>query len=95
MEIYKETLCVSHAELTDGIMTNAALMHACQRDKFLRVRRACSGKSALYDVERFPSEYRAKIKRQCTAPDVQAQARAFIDTIMIDQVAATYYERSS
>lgn len=92
MEIYKETLCVSHAELTDGIMTNDVLMYYCKKDAKLRVRRACSGKSALYDVERFPSEYRAKIKRQCTAPDVQAQARAFIDTIMIDQVAATYYE---
>lgn len=92
MEIYKDTLCVSHAELTDGIMTNDVLMYYCKKDAKLRVRRACSGKSALYDVERFPSEYRAKIKRQCTAPDVHAQARAFIDTIMIDQVAATYYE---
>ena len=92
MEYYKDTLCVSHEELTDGIMTNAALMHACQRDKSLRVRRACCGKPALYDVNRLPMEYRAEVKRRYATTEAQAKARAFIDLIMIDQRAAAYYE---
>ena len=95
MEYYKDTLCISHAELLDGIMTNAALMHACQRDRSLRVRRACNGKPALYDINRLSTEYRVEVKRRYPNPETQeaqAKARAFIDTIMIDQMAATYYE---
>lgn len=92
MEIYGDTLCISHAELTDGIMTNAALMHACQRDSGLRVRRGCNGRQALYAVERLPSEARAEVKRRNVDPEAQAKARAFIDTIMTDQRAAAYYE---
>jgi len=92
MELYNDILCATHPELVPDIMTNAALMHACQRDKNLRVRRGCNGKSALYAVERLSTEYRVEVKRRCTAPDIQARTRAFIDTIVIDQIAATYYE---
>lgn len=92
MEIYNDTICVSHAELTDGIMTNAALMHACQRDRSLRVRRACCGKPALYDLRRLSPEYRAEVKRRYPNPEARAAAMAFIDIIAIDQRAASYYE---
>ncbi len=93
MEYYDDTLCISHTELTDGIMTNAALMHACRRNKGLRVRRACNGKPALYAVEKLSSEYRAEVKRRYIDNEEQVKARAFIDTIVIDQVAAAYYEK--
>ena len=92
MEYYDDTLCISHTELTDGIMTNAALMHACRRNKGLRVRRACNGKPALYAVEKLSSEYRAEVKRRYIDNEEQVKARAFIDTIVMDQVAAAYYE---
>lgn len=92
MEYCDGILCATHAELTDGIMTNAALMHACQRDKDLRVRRGCNGVSALYDINRLSAEYRTEAKRRHAATEAQAKARAFIDIIVIDQRAATYYE---
>ena len=92
MEYCDGILCATHAELTDGIMTNAALMHACQRDKELRVRRGCNGVSALYDINRLSSEYRTEAKRRHAATEAQAKARAFIDIIVIDQRAAAYYE---
>lgn len=92
MEYYDGTLCISHTELTAGIMTNAALMHACRRNKGLRVRRACNGRPALYAVEKLPSEYRAEVKRRYIDDEEQVKARVFIDTIVIDQVAAAYYE---
>lgn len=95
MEYYDDTLCITHAELTDGIMTNAALMHACQRDKDLRVRRACCSKPALYDVKRLSAEYQAEVKRRYVDPEAQAKARAFIDIIVIDNAAAAYYESVS
>lgn len=56
MEFYGDTLCISHAELTDGIMTNDVLMYYCKKDPDLRVRRGCNGRQALYAVERLPSE---------------------------------------
>ncbi len=92
MEYYDNTLCVSHSELTDGIMTDRAIMHACERDKTLRVRRGCKGRQALYDVEKLSPEYRRKAKAHCMAPDTQARARAFIDTIVTDLAAAAYFE---
>lgn len=92
MEFYGDTLCISHAELTDGIMTNDVLMYYCKKDPDLRVRRGCNGRQALYAVERLPSEARAEVKRRNVDPEAQAKARAFIDTIMTDQRAAAYYE---
>jgi len=92
MELYNDILCATHTELTDGIMTNDVLMYYCKKDAALRVRRGCNGKPALYAVDRLPAKNRAEVKRRCSAPDIQARTRAFIDTIVIDQIAATYYE---
>lgn len=95
MEIHNNTLCATHAELVNGVMTNDVLMYYCKKDKELRARRACSGMPALYRIDRLPGEYRAEVKRRYPDPEAQAKARAFIDTIVIDSVAADYYERVS
>lgn len=95
MEYYKDTLCISHAELTDGIMTNDVLMYYCKKDELLRARRACGSTPALYSVERLPEKYRSEVKRRCVDPEAQAKARAFINMIAIDQAAAAYYEQVS
>lgn len=92
MEYYDDTLCISHAELTDGIMTNDVLMYYCKKDSKLRVRRGCGSTPALYAVERLPVKYRAAVKRRYIYNEEQVRARAFIDTIVMDQVAAAYYE---
>lgn len=95
MEYYDNTLCISHAELTDGIMTNDVLMYHCKKDSELRARRGCGSTPALYAVDRLPAKYRTEVKRRYVDPEAQAKARAFIDTIVIDSVAADYYERVS
>lgn len=95
MEYLNNTLCISHAELTDGIMTVDVLKNLRRRDKVVQVQRACYGTPALYAVESLPAKYRAEVKRRYVYPEAQAQARAFIDTIVIDQAAASYYETVS
>ena len=92
MEYCDGILCATHAELTDGIMTADTLMYYCKKDKGLRVRRGCNGVPALYDVNRLAAGHRAEAKRRYVDPEAQAKARAFIDIIVIDQRAATYYE---
>lgn len=51
MEYYGNTLCISHTELTAGIMTNDSLLKLAQRGKVERVRRGCNGTPALFAVE--------------------------------------------
>lgn len=93
MEFYKDILCVTHAELTDGIMTEGNLKVLRHRGRIRQIQRACYGTPALYAVESFPERYRSEIKRRYEITEAQAKARAFIDTIVTDQAAATYYER--
>lgn len=92
MEYHNDTLCISHAELTDGIMTVPNLKYHVASGKIQQVQRACYGTPALYAVESLPAKYRAEVKRRYVDPEAQAKARAFIDIIVIDQIAATYYE---
>lgn len=92
MEYRENTLCISHAELTDGIMTKPTLDYYSREGKVRTVQRGCYGTPALYDVESLPAKYRAEVKRRYPDPEAQAKARAFIDTIVIDNAAAAYYE---
>lgn len=92
MEYYDNTLCISHAELTDGILSESNLKVLRCRGRIQQIRRACYGTPALYAVESLPTKYRAEVKRRYVDPEAQAKARAFIDTIVIDQMAAAFYE---
>ncbi|MDE6338855.1 MAG: hypothetical protein K2K97_03590, partial [Muribaculaceae bacterium] len=92
MEVYNDMLCITHAEVTDGIMSKPVLDYYKRKGVIRTMRRGCYGTSALYEVESFPTEYRAEIKQRHPDPEAQAKARAFIDTIVIDNAAAAYYE---
>ena len=92
MEYYGGSLGISQAELTDGIMTKSNLDYYKRKGVIRALRRGCYGTTALYDVETLPTEHRAEVKRRYVDPEAQAKARAFIDIIVIDQIAATYYE---
>lgn len=92
MEYHNNTLCISHAELTDGIMTVPNLKYHVASGRIQQVQRACYGTPALYAVESLPVKYRAAVKRRYIYNEEQVRARAFIDTIVMDQVAAAYYE---
>lgn len=92
MEYYGGSLGISQAELTDGIMTKSNLDYYKQKGVIRTLRRGCYGTTALYDVETLPTKHRAEVKRRYVDPEAQAKARAFIDIIVIDQIAASYYE---
>lgn len=95
MEYHNNTLCISHAELTDGIMTESNLKILCHRGRLQQVQRACYGTPALYAVESLPAKYKAEVKKRYVDPEAQTKARAFIDTIIIDNAAAAFYEAYS
>lgn len=92
MEYYGGSLGISQAELTDCIMTKSNLDYYKRKGVIRTLRRGCYGTTALYDVETLPTEHRAEVKRRYVDPEAQAKARAFIDIIVIDQIAASYYE---
>ena len=93
MEFCGKILCATHAELTDGIMTNDTLMYYCKKNPGLRVRRAGFGSPALYDVSKLRHEHQAAPKEPHPETADHARAMAFVDTIMIDCAASDYYER--
>lgn len=95
MECYKETHYADYEELTDGFMTKPSLDYYIRTGAIKIVRRGCYGTPALYDIGGLPERKRLEFKRRHVNSEAQAQARAFIDTIVIDQAAATYYEAVS
>lgn len=92
MEYYNNTLCISHTELTESIMTKPNLDYYVGRGKVQQVRRGCYGTPALYAVDSLPAKYRAEVRRRYVDPEAQTRARRFIDMIVIDNEAAAYYE---
>ena len=91
MEYYGNTLCISHAELTAGIMTESNLKLLRHRGKLQQVRRACYGTPALFAVESLPLKYRTEVYRRY--PDLQekADSKPFMDTIIPDGMAMQFY----
>lgn len=91
MEYYGNTLCISHAELTAGIMTTANLNYYVREGKIRQMRRACYGTPALFAVESLPLKYRTEVYRR--NPDLQekADSKPFLDTIEPDGMAMQWY----
>lgn len=91
MEMYNNMLCISHAELTDGIMSAANVKLLRHRGKITQVRRACYGTSALYVVESLPVQYRTEVYRRF--PDLQerAESKPFVDSVEPDGQAMQFY----
>lgn len=91
MEYYGDTLCISHAELMAGIMTESNLKLLRHRGKLKQVRRACYDTPALFAVESLPLKYRTEVYRRY--PDLQekADSKPFMDTITPDGQAMQFY----
>lgn len=91
MEYYGNTLCISHAELTDGIMTDDTVKNLRRRNQIKQVRRACYDTPALFAVESLPLKYRTEVYRR--HPDLQEKAasKPFMDTITPDGMAMQFY----
>lgn len=91
MEYYGNTLCISHAELTAGIMSKSNLNYYVREGKIKQVQRACYGTPALFAVESLPLKYRTEVYRRY--PDLQekADSKPFMDTITPDGQAMQFY----
>ena len=73
MEYYNNTLCISYAELTAGIMSVPNLKYHVASGKILQVQRACYGTPALYAVNSLPAKYKAEVERRYVDPAAQPQ----------------------
>ena len=91
MEYYGNTLCISHTELTAGIMTNDSLLKLAQRGKVERVRRGCNGTPALFAVDSLPLKYKTEVYRRY--PDLQekAESKPFVESVQPDGEAMQFY----
>lgn len=91
MEYYGTTLCISHAELTAGIMSKSNLDYYVREGKIKHVQRGCNGTPALFAVESLPLKYRTEVYRRY--PDLQEKAKStpFMETIVPDGQAMQYY----
>ena len=91
MELYNGKYCISHAELTDGIMSMSLIKKWVSEGKIEQARRGCRGTEALYVADSLPTKYRIEVMRRY--PDLQAQAeyKEFADAIITDTAAEAYY----
>ena len=92
MEYYANTLCISHAELTAGIMTESNIKLLRHRGKLHQVRRGCYGTPALFAVDSLPLKYRTEVYRRYPDLKEQAESKPFMDTIIPDGDAIQFYE---
>lgn len=96
METYNNTLCVTHAELLDGIITSANLKNLLRADRGSRVqvvRSGGNGRTALYAVNSLPPKYREAVRVRYGSEAEQAKARAFVDRIIRDMAAEVFYQQ--
>lgn len=91
MEMYNNALCISHAELTSGIITAANLRQLQHRGQVQQVRRACYGSCALYVVESLPVQYRAEVYRRYPDLKEQAESKPFVESVEADGKAMQYF----
>ena len=89
--MYNNALCISHAELTDGIISNANVIKLRQRGQITQVRRACYGTSALYVVESLPVQYRAEVYRRYPDLKERAESKPFVESVEADGKAMQYF----
>ena len=92
MEYYANTLCISHAELTAGIMTESNIKLLRHRGKLHQVRRGCYDTPALFAVDSLPLKFRTEVYRRYPDLKEQAESKPFMDTIIPDGEAIQFYE---
>lgn len=91
MEYYGNTLCISHAELTAGIISTHNLDYYIKSGKVERVRRGCNGTPALFAVESLPLKYRTEVYRRYPDAQEKADSKPFVEAIEPDGEAMQYY----
>lgn len=91
MELYNNRLCATYDDLAE-ILSIGAVQKSVQRGKIEQLQRGGNGREALFAVDSLPVRYKNEVYRR--NPDLQAQAasKEFIDEIVPDAKAATFYD---
>lgn len=91
MEYINNRLCISHAELTAGIITESSLKQLRHRGQVTQVKRACYGVPAMFTVESLPLKYRTEVYHRYPDMKEKAESKPFVDTIEPDGQALQFY----
>jgi hypothetical protein len=102
MEYYKNTLCISVGELTQGeptspdpreqpIMTYYACKHYINRNQHVRLRRACKNSPALLAYDKLRSDIKARIYFKIGDPYKATPKHAFEESIKGDPIALAFF----
>jgi hypothetical protein len=92
METYNGKLCISHAELTDGIVSKSLVDYWQSKGKVERVRRGCYSTPALFAVESLPLKYKTEVYRRVPDLEARAESKPFIESIVPDGAAEIFYQ---
>ena len=92
MEYYNNKLCITQAELTDGIVSKSLIDWWNSNGKVDRVRRGCNNSPALYAVDSLPLKYKTEVYRRYPDLKVQAESKPFVESIEPDGAALHFYQ---
>lgn len=92
MEYFNNKLCITHAELTDGIVSKSLIDKWQSSGKVERARRGCNGTPALFVVESLPLKYKTEVYRRNPDMKAQAESKPFVESIEPDGAALNFYE---
>ncbi|MEG1842550.1 MAG: hypothetical protein RR221_07555 [Alistipes sp.] len=91
MEYYNNQLCITHAELTDGVMTIDAVNWFRRKGQLKQVQLGGNGREALFAAESLPLKYKAEVYRRFPDMKAQAESKPFIESIEPDGAALNFY----
>jgi hypothetical protein len=92
MEYYNDKLCITHAELTDGIMPYKMLGKYQCTGKIEQVRRGCRSTPALFAVDSLPLKYKTEVYRRYPDMKAIAESKPFEESIEPDGAAMSFYQ---
>ena len=92
MEYYNNKLCISHAELTDGIVSKSLIDWWNSTGKVDRVRRGCNNSPALYAVDSLPLKYKTEVYHRYPDMKAQAESRPFMESIEPDGATLHFFQ---
>lgn len=92
MEYYNNKLCITQAELTDGIVSKSLIDWWNSNGKVDRVRRGCNNSPALYAVDSLPLKYKTEVYRRYPDLKAQAESKLFMESIEPDGAALHFYQ---
>lgn len=87
----QKRVVITKKELVPLVMSEATLYKLCQRDKRLRVRRACNSTDALYDVASLPYKFKVEVYNRYPNLKEQEETKPFVERIEDDVDAVVYY----